>query len=184
VHFTFETYLAIAGVFLGLAAIAMAAPPLFQMLYGRPRLEFAADEFTDADGGKSLLITIKNKKIESQFLRKIGVERETGSVVAFLDIQEQGTNKFIAKDVSGLLHCAPMGETGLLARALPLFTVGIPVIRTKGVISGIVDARSDQLKPINEGDYTVYADVVCCEQIHKITKNFKVGKAPHLTIWV
>ena len=36
-QFTVDTDLAIAGIVLGLVAIAMATPPLFQMVWGRPR---------------------------------------------------------------------------------------------------------------------------------------------------
>jgi hypothetical protein len=95
-----DTYLAIAGIVIGLAATVMAIPPLFQMMFGRPRLEFHADDFTGPDG-KLLLIAIKNTKTKSRFLRKIGVEREVGNVHAFIDIQEQGTNRFVRKDIFG-----------------------------------------------------------------------------------
>jgi hypothetical protein len=184
-QFTVDTVLGIAGVVLGFVAIVMAAPPLLQMIYGRPRLEFAADEFTDPDG-KQLLIAIKNKRTESRFLRKIGVERAIGNVLAYFDIQEQGTKRFIKKDVSAILHSASTRETGPLARAFPAFTVGIPVVHTRGAVTWIVDARSPdgQLETIGEGDYTVFVQIICGEQIHRITKNFKVGKAQHLTFWV
>jgi hypothetical protein len=181
-QFTGDIDLAIAGIVLGLMAIVMAAPPLLQMLYGRPRLEFAANEFTGSDG-KQLLIAIKNKKIESRFLRKIGVERVIGNVLTYFDIQEQGTKRFIKKDVSGFLHSAPTRESGLLARALPSFTVGFVVVHTKGPDTWIIDARSDEQESIGAGDYTVFATIICGEQVHKIAKNFKVGNAQHLTVW-
>jgi hypothetical protein len=85
--------LGIVGIVIGLVALAVAIPPLFQMLYGRPRLEFLTDEFTGPDG-KSLLIAIKNQPTRSRFLRKIGVEREIGNVLAYLDIQQQGTGQY------------------------------------------------------------------------------------------
>jgi hypothetical protein len=182
-HFTIDTNLAVAGIVIGLAAVAMAAPPLFQMIFGRPQLEFETDEFTGPDG-KLLLIAVKNKKTKSRFLRKIGVERETGNLLAFLDIQEQGTGRFVAKDVSARLANAATREEGLSVRALPSFSVGVLVVHTHGSHTEIVDARSDESRSISEGDYTAHATIVCGEQVHQLRRNFKVGKGEHLTIWV
>jgi hypothetical protein len=110
-QFTVDTDLAIAGVALGLVAIVMAAPPLLQMLYGRPRLDFSFDEFTGPDDdGKQLLIAMKNKRTESRFLRKIGVERTVGTVLAYFDIQEQGTKRFVKKRRFGTSALRP--DTG------------------------------------------------------------------------
>jgi hypothetical protein len=184
-QFTVDTDLAIVGIVIGLIAVVIAVPPLLQMLYGRPRLEFSFDEFTGPnDDGKQLLIAIKNKRTESRLLRKIGVERTVGNVLAYFDIQEQGTNRFIKKDISGLLHCAPTRESGLLGRALPAFTLGISIVHTRGTVTCIIDPKSEPLESIGTGDYTVFATIICGEQVHKIRKNFKVGKAPHLTFWV
>ena len=182
-QFTVDAALAIVGIVLSLAAIVMAAPPLLQMLCGRPRLEFAADEFTGPDG-KQLLITIKNKRIDSRFLRKIGVERVIGNVLAYFDIQEQGTNKFIKKDISGFLHSAASRESGVLVSARPAFTLGIPIVHTKDTNTWIVDARSEELETIGAGNYTVIATIICGGQVHVVRKNFKVGTAPHLSFWV
>ena len=41
-------------------------PPLLQMIYGRPQLEFAADEFTGPDS-KQLIVGIKAKGLEANF---------------------------------------------------------------------------------------------------------------------
>jgi hypothetical protein len=168
----------------------MAAPPLLQMAYGRPRLEFAADEFTGPDG-KQLIIAIKNQSTRSRLLRRLGVEREIGNVIAYFDVQEQGTKRFLKKDVFGLLHCAPTRESGLLARALPGFTVGITVVHSRGHESWIIDARStdnigagNYSVSIGAGDYTVLAQIICGEQVHKVTSNFKVSNEQHLTCWV
>jgi hypothetical protein len=182
-HFTIDTDLAIACILIGILALVMAVPPLLQMFYGRPRLEFTTDEFTGPDG-KLLLVAIKNKKTENRLLRNLGVQREIGDVLAYLDIQEQGSGRFIAKDVSAKLSAAATRQEGLLVRAHPLFTIGVIVISQRGSAAGIVDARANELRPISEGDYLAQATIVCGEQIHKIERSFKIGKAEHLTIWV
>jgi hypothetical protein len=83
----------------------------------------------------------------------------------FVIVPEQrsarATGLFISKDVSGRMHCAPMREDGLLlARALPMFTVGIEVIMTTKAGSCIVDRRSGHLTPIPVGDYTGRVTIV------------------------
>jgi hypothetical protein len=102
-----------------------------------------------------------------------------------------GDKKFIKKDVFGLMHNAPTRESGLLARARPGFSVGIVVVHTRGATTCIIDGRAndniedgDYTPVIAAGDYTVFATIVCGEQVHKITRNFKVGTAQHPTCWV
>ena len=180
---TVDTALGITGVVLGLAAAAMALPPLLQMVYGRPRLEFDCQEFTGSDG-KQLIIRIKNQ-VTNRVLRKLGVERETGELLAYFDIHEQGTNRSVKKDVSAMLQCAPLGEAGILARSLPAFSVGLVVAHTKDQTTWIVDAKGEgNFQELGAGDYTALATIICREQVHHVRKNFKVGDAPHLTFWV
>jgi hypothetical protein len=180
--FTLDTGLAVAGIVLALIGIVMALPPLLQMFCGRPELEFSADEFTGPDG-KQLIIHFKNKST-SRLLRKFGVERTIGNVLGFFDIQEQGTNKFIQKDIAGVMLCAPLGESGLQVPALPGFSVGMSIVQTKGANTWICDAKAETMAPIGVGDYTVFATIFCGEQLHKIRKNFKIGSAEYLTFWV
>jgi hypothetical protein len=178
-----DHWLAIVGVVLGLFAIAMAAPPLLQMMFGRPKLEFKPDEFMD-ENGKMLLLAIKNKPTANRFLRRLGVEREMGNVLAYFDIQEQGSKRFFLKDISARVTCAATQEHGLLARALPLFTSGVMVLHNRAGTAGIIDGRHDDLRPIGAGHYTAIFTIVCGEQVHKFEKNFTVADSEAFTIWV
>ncbi len=173
-----------AGLVVGLVALAvaiMAIPTIFQMLFGRPNLSFEADEFTGPDG-KILVIAIKNEPVKNKFLLWMGVEREAGDILAFFEIQEHGTRKFLARSVSGLLQCAPMRTIGLLARSLPGFSVGLTIIGTKDGKATIVDARGNPI-PIGEGHYTASIDIIRGQKTYKIAQAFTVGKADHQTIW-
>ena len=71
-HFTIDTDLAIVGIVIGVLAIAMAIPPLFQMMFGRPNLAFEADEFTGPEA-RILVLAIKNPPVRNKFLRWMGV---------------------------------------------------------------------------------------------------------------
>jgi hypothetical protein len=176
-----DHWLAIVGVALGLLAIAMAIPPMLQMMFGRPKLEFKPDEFTD-ENGKMLLLGIKNRA--TGFLRRLGVEREMGNVLAYFDIQEQGSKRFFLKDISARVACAATQEQGLLARALPLFTSGVLVLHNRAGTAGIIDGRKGDLRPIGVGHYTAIFTIVCGEQVHKFEKNFTVADTEAFTIWV
>jgi hypothetical protein len=87
----------VAGLVVGVIALVlgiMAIPTILQMLLGRPKLTFEADEFTGSEA-KILIVAIKNQPIKNWFLRLIRVEREIGDVTAFFDIVEQGTKRII-----------------------------------------------------------------------------------------
>jgi hypothetical protein len=181
---TLDTILAIAGLILALIAMVMAAPPLFQMFLGGPKLDFAADEFTGPDG-KQIIISIKNNPVTSSIIRALGVKRDVPDLLAYFDIQEQGTNRFVIKDISAKLESAATRENGLSVRALPGFTVGFPVVHTRGDTTWIVDGRSEgDLPVIAAGDYTALATVVCGDRVSQIARKFKVGTEQHLTFWV
>jgi hypothetical protein len=55
------------------------------------RLSYLGLFLQEAFGLLPVLCTI------SRFLRKFGIERQIGDVIAYLNIQEQGTKKFIKK---------------------------------------------------------------------------------------
>jgi hypothetical protein len=177
--------LGIIGIVISVLALGlglMALPTVFQMFWGRPKLTFEADEFMGTEA-KILVIAIKNQPIKSRFLRKLHVEREIGNVLAFVDIQEHGTGKFLVRALPGLLNCAPTREQGLLTRALPGFTVGLTVIATKDGKATIVSGHTEKLLPIGPGEYVAFATIVRGDEDYKLMQSFRIGKLDHETIW-
>ncbi|MGC9953428.1 MAG: hypothetical protein ABSD21_04015 [Rhizomicrobium sp.] len=177
--------LGIIGIVISVLALGlglMALPTVFQMFFGRPDFDFGVDEFTGPDG-KSLFITLRNKTTKSWFLKKIGVVRETGDIDASFNIRQLGTNQPVATLVSGSLHNAALRESGLMVRAFPGRTIGLTVIHMYDDTAHIVDARRDDLETIAPGDYIVDAAFICSERIFRVSKNLRVGEAPHLTFW-
>ena len=164
----------VAGLVVGVIALVlgiMAIPTILQMLLGRPKLTFEADEFTGSEA-KILIVAIKNQPIKNWFLRLIRVEREIGDVTAFFDIVEQGTKRIIVRAIFGKLNCAVTREEGLLVRARPGFTVGLPIIGTKDGAASIVDGRAEDLRPISEGHYTAIISIIRGEQTTKLCRPF------------
>jgi hypothetical protein len=166
----------------------MAAPPIFQMLWGRPDLDVYTDEFAGTDG-KVLLVAIKNKLLRNKFLLSIGVEREIGNVQVFFDIQEQGTGKFIAKDVPSWTINTATRERGVTAQAHPAFTIGAWMINHKDTSAVIIDGGTARrsgspLKTIDEGNYTAQVTVIRASEVYKLRKDFKIGKQEWGTFWI
>jgi hypothetical protein len=177
--------LEVAGFIVGVIALLvgiMAIPTILQMFFGRPRLTFEADDFTGPDG-RILVIAIKNPPITNRFLRLVGVERETGDVIAFFDVRELGTGRIMVRSVTGLLQCAPLQTIGLQARALPGFTVGLTVIGTREGVASIIDARPERSIPIAPGHYSAHIAVMRGQDTYRIDQIFRVATVDHETIW-
>jgi hypothetical protein len=175
----------IASFVVGVIALAvgvMAIPTILQMFFGRPRLIFEADDFTGPEG-RILVIAIKNPPITNRFLRFVGVERETGDVIVFFDIQELGTGRLLVRSVTGLLQCAPLQTIGLQARSLPGFTVGLTIIGTHGGVAEIVDARPEKSIPIAPGHYFAHIAIVRGQDTYRIDQTFRIARVDHETIW-
>jgi hypothetical protein len=177
-----DHWLAIVGVALGVAAIAMAAPPLFQMFFGRPKLRFEASDFTGPDG-RILVMAIKNPPVRSRILRALGVEREYGDVISFFDIQELGTGKIIAKDIRGQMQTVHLREFGLQGRSMPGFTVGLTVLCTRDGRASIVSGHPEEWKELPPGYYIAHMAVFRGQDIYKVDQRFQVSAIDHETIW-
>ena len=83
------------GMVLAGAGILMAAPTLFQMLWGRPQLKTRFE--TEAQGSERLLVVfLENRRITSPIAKRLGVRRETiRSLTAHFRISEAGSGTII-----------------------------------------------------------------------------------------
>ena len=95
-HFTVDTALGIAGVIVGVVAIAMATQPFVQGIWGKPAPEI---NFT---GGRYevypdvLACEITNRPIENRLLKLFRIYREDAKLSVTFAIYEWGTNKLVA----------------------------------------------------------------------------------------
>lgn len=176
----------VASLIIGIVALVfsvLAIPTALQMFYGRPHLTFEADDFTGPDG-RILLIAIKNPPVSNRLLRLASVERESADVSGFFDIQEQGTNRILARSVSGLMQTTNLLQIGLQGRSTPGFTVGLTVIATRDGVASIVNGRQqDQSTTIRPGHYVAHIAIVRGQVTYRIDQGFRVGNADHETIW-
>lgn len=151
---SFDTYLAIAGVGLGVVAIAMAAPPLFQMMWGRPSLALSYASMTE-QGARLLLVKVHNRPIRSAFLRRLGVKRDGMRIFADVNIREHGTGMILAGHFRKLLQDSVSHEVGLALEAaapIPLLLVIAQHTRTRAQIQN--DAPGDKaVVPLAAGEY-------------------------------
>ena len=88
-HFTLDTFLAIAGIILGIVAIIMTLPPLFQMFWGRAK---PLAEYTASSESGDLFCSFYHKPV-GRFLRKIGVKRENEPISAEFLILNKNTGQ-------------------------------------------------------------------------------------------
>jgi hypothetical protein len=173
----------LAGLIVGVIALIFGVACFLQVYCGRPALKFEADEFTGTEG-RILVLAIKNQPVKNPILKLCRVTREVGNVLAYLDIQEQGTKKFVKRNLTGWLNCAATREIGILARALPGFTIGMTVVSTRNGQASIIDGKNpENLLPLPEGHYTAYMTILCGEHVHKFMQSFQVGQQDHLMIW-
>jgi hypothetical protein len=176
----------LVSLVIGIVALVLAVIALPR--WGRPRLSLLADDFTGPEG-RILVIKVKNLPTP-RWAKPLGIERQTGQIQATFDIQERGTNKFVARSIPATIHSSPLRRSGLLMPALPGFSVGVVVlsigIKNPGIDrAGYLDARIDDgTTLINPGWYTLKAAILCGEQIYIFTNDFKVGRLPHELFWV
>jgi hypothetical protein len=173
--------LEIVGIILALVALVVGVPPFTQMLFGRPKIVVGFDAFTGDNTSKSFIVTAKNIGIKNPLIKALGVVRETGDIQGFFDVRELGTNRYAAKDLSGLFH-STQREQGFAVRVLPHFTAGMTVAIFTDC-SNIVDARQDKLIPIPEGDYTVEAVIICGDKRLERAARLKIGPTKATTFW-
>jgi len=167
--------------FIALVVGVMALPTIFQMIFGRPKLTFEADEFTGSDG-KILLIAIQNQPVTNRLLRLMGVERDEGEITAFVDVHEDGTKRIIARSMSGALNCPVMRVEGLRVKTLPGFTCGLTIIGIKNGSASIVDGRHGP-RPLEQGHYVAIATIIRGQKTYKVGQKFVIGDADHTTYW-
>jgi hypothetical protein len=169
------------GIVLALVALVVGVPPFTQMLFGRPKIIIGFDDFTGDDASKAFVISAKNAGVKSRLLKMLGVVRESGDIQGFFDIREQGTNRYVAKDISGFMH-STQREQGFAVRVLPHFTVAMTVVQF-GDHPNIFDARKEKSIPIPEGDFTIDALIVCGDKRLQESKNLKIGATKATTFW-
>jgi hypothetical protein len=177
-----DHWLAIIGLVLGVGAIIVAIPPLFQMIFGRTRLTFEADDFTGTDG-RILVIAIRNPPVTNRLLRSIGVEREASNVSAFFDIQEMGTRKIVVRGVTGQMQTTNLRQIGLEGCSMPGFTVGLAVVGVRNGQAQIINAHPEESIAIPPGHYIAHIAVVRGQDTYRIDQSFRVSTIDHETVW-
>lgn len=173
----------IAGFVIGVIALVFGVASFIQVYAGRPSLQFEAEEFTGTEG-RILVLAIKNQSVKNPLLKVFRVAREVGNILGYVDVQQQGTGIFVRRNLSGWLNCAATRELGILARAMPGFTVGMTIASTRNGQAAIIDGKDPEtLIPLPEGHYTAYMTVVCGDEVHQLKQNFQVGQQDYQMMW-
>jgi len=177
------TTLGVVGVLISAPALIMSISPFSQMMWGRPKLKFEFVEFTGTDG-KNLICSIQNEAISNNFLRLIGVHRDSGEVNASFSVFEQGTGRILAASISALINDATARQMALVVTSRPHFHVGFPIIHCTKDGPIVFDPRQQESILIPIGIYRVQILVVCGDRSHIIEKLMNVHNDQVRTYWI
>ena len=175
--------LGIIGIILSLVALIMAVSPLAQMLWGRPKLSFEFTEFTGSDG-KNLIFTVRNKPVDSAFLRSIGVRRETGEINASINIYRQGTTQIVQMQIPAMINDPVKRNIDYVAHCRPHFHAAFAVIHCVPQGPSLYDPRQEAYITLPSGLYDAVIQVVCGDQCYQNKKLFRADSDPTNTNWL
>jgi hypothetical protein len=175
--------LGVIGVGLGVPALAVAIPPFFQMMWGRPQLEIQFVEFTGTDG-KDLMCSILNKPVKNRFLKAVGVRRDSGDLNASFDLLEEGSGKLLLRAMTANIHDATARVNALVVRSRPHFHCGFSVILCRDNKTFVHDPRQQALIEIPSGHYRARVLVVCDDQPYVVQKAMQLDANPVNTCWI
>ena len=117
----------VVALIVGVVAMLMAAPPFFQMIYGRPKIRIRFDS-TIERGFNVLLCNVYNQPVTNFFLKKLGVTRTPTDVFASFDVREHGTNKIIANSFRANLFDGKANVSGLTLVAKPPLPIVFSIV--------------------------------------------------------
>lgn len=177
------------GIVLGWVAIAMAAPCISQMFWGRACLETEVEASARA-GERSLLIFLKNPPVKNRMLKALGVKRETvQSLTAEIRIAEFGSKKVIVPIRHLRLYPDDdASDVGSARIALPpTYSVAASMIVVtwdnnsgQAVVPG---DRNRQPLTLGEGYYLALIILLMDGEPTKICQPFVVGKNADDLMW-
>ncbi len=173
------------GEWLGVAGVALAVvalPTVFQMLAGRPKIEFGFSEILTHDT-KLLRIEIRNRPVSNAFLKFLGVRRDSAHITSGYTVVNAATGQ----KVVGLTN--PQIVVGdIHARAVEL-PAGILVAQI-----GVAYAKAESVSVLEDsevggvflppGNYLIPLVVFCGEKSFVARKEFVVTQNPLGTYWV
>jgi hypothetical protein len=184
-----DTWLAITGIAIGVVALMMAAPPLFQMIWGKPKVS-AKFEVSNLEpsGGKQLRCYISNTPVQNRFLNAMGVVRQPIEIFAIYSIYEFGSNKCIVHNGRALIGTDRENGGGL---QVTLFASTMParfslVAHQDGMEAITISHRHPEPGiAIAAGRYTASVTIHAGDHsMHQIERGFTVGDRPSRTYWL
>jgi hypothetical protein len=185
-HFTVDTALGIAGVIVALVAIAMAAQPFVQGIWGTPELEI---NFT---GGRYevhpdvLACEITNRPIENRLLKLLRVYREDAKLSVTFAIYEYGSERLVADTT----HAPLLGVTPTPKRIQEVSsgeTALFPVVSYAGDAAKVVrrqDMDDEITLPYGRYIASIHLRDEKRNTHQEITKEFIVGRPNKELRWL
>lgn len=156
----FLTVLAIVG-------LAVSAPSVFQMIWGRPKLRLQFDLIVENDD-RSLGIHLQNTPVKSRILKKFGVRRDSiQSLTASYQISEAGSGTIIVPVRQLFITTDEEPDDALRQRVAlpPTFSVAghIPVVIWDKINkqANLMPTRTSKEFVLKPGRYLIRLVVMC-----------------------
>ncbi len=169
----------------GIVAMVMAAPPFFQMIYGRPKIRIRFDSTVER-GVNLLLCNIYNLPVTNFFLKMLGVTRSPTDVFASFDVREHGTNKIIANSFRASLFDGKANVSGLTLVVKPPLPIVFSIMEHGDEGAFAHDCAPSQHKswPLPPGEY--FADVKIASgeyTVQAVAQSFTVDADKFASHW-
>jgi len=165
--------------FVGLVALILAIPAFVWMLVGKPKVEIDYLE-RKADSWKELRVGIRNRPIDSRFLRTLGIYRRDAYITPLGIVCTSGTNAPVAEPV----WIGPAGEGA--AYHLPQGRAAREHTVVRSIESGgnVVTNPFGQSVNIPRGFYDFNIVVFEGDQIPTFKRSFAVGDNSDSLSWL
>lgn len=177
---------------IGVAAFLMAAQPLIQVVWGRPKLEADFDDWVDPQGSKFLEASLINIPVTSRWLKRLGVRRDTiGEVTAFFKIFEVGSEREMTDSIAARFRTESDGVRYRVPLPASVYSIKCGIVAQKRGDSHVIvietpadQNNSGELTHLQPGTYRVAITFVCGDHIVRAESRLVVNRSASRTHWV
>jgi hypothetical protein len=168
------------GIILAGLGVIMTAPTIFQMIWGKPRVDISFEDVDDPNG-KSLQVFFNNPPVRNKLLRFLGVRRETvQSLTVQFRISEPWSGKILVPIHQGLIYTdeVDVAESTCKGRISlpPTFSVGATTMIIMWQDGAYIPPdRLRQPRQLTAGIYEVLILFLVDGEPRQVSRLFTVG---------
>lgn len=177
------------GIILATMGLVMSTPHIFQMLWGRAKLEIEFDRYIK-DAERGLIIHLKNPPLKSKWAKRLGVRRESiQSLATTMRIYEAGSGKIVdpVRNLRLYPDDDPGGQAFNRISLPPTYSVGAAILVAlwdeEHKAAMIMPDRLRDALPLGPGYYRLEIIFLVDGEPEVQQMQFKVGTGADDLIW-